>query len=666
MPIAAASPLKRWGNVPFTKVEIHDGFWRPRLESVRSVTLPACLEKCETTGRIANFEKAGGTKEGTFEGIYFNDSDVYKVLEGAAYSLMLNRDSALEAEIDRIVDAIASAQEPDGYLCTYYTLTAPESKWTDMEKHEMYNGGHLIEAAVAYYEATGKPAILDVARRLADHYDSLFGPGKRHWVEGHQEIELALVKLYRLTGEERYWKLALWLLEERGHGHGVGRIWDIPEWGPAYCQDDVPVKDIEKVTGHAVRAMYQYAAMADVVHASGDPEYTAALHRVWAHTVERNMYITGGIGPSHHNEGFTHDYDLPNETAYCETCAAIAMAFWNHRMNLLFGDGVYADIVERELYNGALSGISLHGDRFFYVNPLASQGGHHRVAWFDTSCCPTNLVRFLPSIGQYAYAIADGGVVVNQYMGGESELTLADGRSVRLKQTTNYPWEGSIAIDVVDLRLAEGLGSGLVTGGSGGDVGNNVGSNVESNVGSDNGSNVGSYAEGNAVQSSEACDSFPIRLRVPGWCGSYRILLNGVALSGANAVTQNGYLVIERSWTPGDSLVLELDMPAEKVRARGEVESNRGRVAIQRGPVVYCLEQADNGELPYDGCVIEPGSSFVAQHRPELLGGVTVLSGSASDGTPIALVPYYAWDNREAGYMHVWLRTAEDRRLYSV
>jgi hypothetical protein len=625
MPITAA-PLKRWGNVPFTKVEIHEGFWRQRLESVQSVTLPACLEQCETTGRVANFEKAGGRKEGEFEGIYFNDSDVYKVLEGAAYSLMLKRDPALEAEIDRIVDAIASAQEPDGYLCTYFTLKAPESKWTDMEKHEMYNGGHFIEAAVAYYEATGKPLILDVARKLADHYDSLFGPGKRHWVEGHQEIELALVKLYRLTGEERYWKLALWLLEERGHGHGVGRIWDIPEWGPAYCQDDVPVKDIEKVTGHAVRAMYQYAAMADVVHASGDPAYTAALHRVWSHTVERNMYITGGIGPSHHNEGFTHDYDLPNETAYCETCAAIAMAFWNHRMNLLFGDGVYADIVEREMYNGALSGISLQGDKFFYVNPLASRGGHHRVPWFETSCCPTNLVRFLPAIGQYAYAIADGGVVVNQYINGEAELEAADGRSVKLKQTTNYPWDGRVSLDVLDADAPlEGL----------------------ANVASDG-------------------TAFPIRLRVPGWCGSYRLSVNGVPITGEEALAENGYVAIERGWAQGDSLVLELDMPAVKVRARDEAEANRGRIAVQRGPVVYCLEQADNGETPYDGLELAPDASLAIEHRAELLGGVTVLVGRTEAGTPCTLVPYYAWDNREAGYMQVWLRASEDRRLYSV
>lgn len=287
--------LSNWQGVPFTNVTIEDVFWRPRLEVLKKVTLPACLTKCEETGRISNFAKAGGLIEGTFEGIYFNDSDVYKVIEGIAYSLMSEPDTELEAQADRIIDLIASAQEPDGYLSTYYTLEAPESKWTDMEKHEMYNGGHLIEAAVAYFEATGKPKLLDVACKLADHYDSLFGPGKRHWVEGHEEIELALVKLYRVTREQRYWKLSLWLLEERGHGYGVGEIWDTKEWGPAYCQDDVPVRDIQRVTGHAVRAMYLYTAMADVVHVSGEPDFVDALHRVWSHTVERNMYVTGGL-----------------------------------------------------------------------------------------------------------------------------------------------------------------------------------------------------------------------------------------------------------------------------------------------------------------------------------------------------------------------------------
>lgn len=603
--------LKQWQNVAFTKVKIEDEFWRPRLEVIQKVTVRTCLDQCKATGRISNFSKAAGKIEGEFEGMYYNDSDVYKVIEGAAYSLMLERDPKLESELDAIIEEIREAQEPDGYLGTYYTLQAPELKWTDMEKHEMYNGGHLIEAAIAYYEATGKRVLLDVACRLADHYDSLFGPGKRHWVEGHQEIELALVKLYLATEQERYWRLAQWLLEERGHGYGKGTIWDKPEWGPAYCQDDVPIRDIKKVTGHAVRAMYLYAAMADLVRVSGSPAYVEALQQVWSHTIERNLYVTGGIGPSVHNEGFTHDYDLPNETAYCETCAAVAMAFWNHRMNLLFGDGKYADLVETEMYNGALSGISLSGDRFFYVNPLASKGSHHRVEWFQTSCCPTNLVRFLPSIGQYAYAAADDGIVVNQYMSGRADLKTGLGKKVTVQQKTKYPWDGT-----VELTL-----------------------------------------------NPESTEDFCIRLRVPGWCKGYN-----VTICGEKSVTLpvNGYLELNRNWSPGDLIVLKLDMPVEVIRAHPEIEANQGRIALLRGPIVYCLEQADNPDLLYDAFAISGTCVTYTDHRPDFLGGLTMLtvSDTHSGKEPYRFIPYYAWDNRDPGFMQVWVVEAENRQLY--
>ncbi|CAM4496920.1 hypothetical protein FHS16_005528 [Paenibacillus endophyticus] len=603
---------KHWQGVPFTSVEIQDAFWRPRLEVLKKTTVRTCLDQCEATGRIANFSKAAGLMDGEYEGMYYNDSDVYKVIEGAAYTLMLERDDKLEAELDMIIEKIRAAQEPDGYLSTYFTVCAPELKWSDMEKHEMYNGGHLIEAAVAYFEATGKRALLDVACRLADHYDSLFGPGKRHWAEGHEEIELALVKLYQATKQERYWKLALWLLEERGHGHGQGEIWNKPEWGPAYCQDDIPVREIERVTGHAVRAMYLYAAMADVVNVSGDPAYVGALQRVWSHTVERNMYVTGGVGPSVHNEGFTHDYDLPNESAYCETCAAIAMAFWNHRMNLLFGEAKYADLVETELYNGALSGISLSGDRFFYVNPLASQGAHHRVEWFHTSCCPTNLVRFIPSIGQYAYAATSDGIAVNQYVGGHADLETGCGKKVEVTQKTNYPWDGTIELTV----------------------------------------------------NPEQARDFSVRLRLPGWCKGYRITING---EQTVILPKNGYLDLRRHWSQGDIVLLELDMPVEVVRSRPEVDANRGRVALQRGPIVYCLEQQDNPDLSYDGFKISPSGGIYVEHRPELLGGLTTLTvNSAQPGEkPYRLIPYYAWDNRQPGFMQIWMTEADNKQLYS-
>ncbi|GIO61775.1 glycoside hydrolase family 127 protein [Paenibacillus cineris] len=601
-----------WQGVPFTQVKIHDELWKQRLEVCKQVTLRTCLDKCESTGRISNFAKAAGLMEGEFEGIYFNDSDVYKVLEGAAYLLMADRDPELEAEIDRIIGLIAAAQEPDGYLTTYYTLEAPDQKWTDMEKHEMYNGGHLIEAAVAYHAATGKRTLLDVACKLADHYDSLFGPGKRHWVEGHEEIELALIKLYHATGEERYWKLALWLLEERGHGHGHGAIWDREEWGPAYCQDDVPVRDIEKVTGHAVRAMYLYTAMADVVLASGDRTYEDALRKVWAHTVERNMYITGGTGPSRHNEGFTHDYDLPNESAYCETCASIAMVFWNHRMSLLFGEAKYADVVERAMYNGALAGISLSGDRFFYVNPLASQGDHHRTEWFDTSCCPTNLVRFLPSIGGYNYAVNEEGPVMLQFVAGTADLELKDGSRVLMKTVTRYPWDGHVHVEVEPAREAE----------------------------------------------------FAVRLRLPGWCRGAKLSINGESVAPADWTIDRGFLVLSRRWQPGETIDYVMEMPVQQVHARPEVEADRDRVAVQRGPLVYCLEQADNPELVYDMFAVRPGISFGMEQRDEL-GGMVGLTGF--DGQQqYRFIPYHLWDNREPGFMQVWLKEEEDRRLYSV
>lgn len=622
--------MKQWKAIPFTHVDIQDEFWRPRLRSVSEVTLPACLHQCEATGRIDNFRKAAGQLPGHHQGMYYDDSDVYKVLEGAAYSLMNHRDEALEERIDGIIAAIAAAQEADGYLSTSYTLEAPEAKWSDMEKHEMYNGGHLIEAATAYYEATGKRQLLEVACRLADHYDRIFGPGKRHWVEGHEEIELALLKLFRVTGETRYRDFALWLLEERGHGHGAGAIWDKPEWGPAYCQDDVPVRDIHEVKGHAVRAMYLYTAMADMVNATGDGAYVAALDRVWRHTTERNMYLTGGIGPSQENEGFTFDYDLPNESAYCETCAAIAMVFWNQRMNLLHGAAPYADVMERCMYNGALSGISLTGDRFFYVNPLASQGGHHRTEWFHTSCCPTNLVRFLPSIGGYQYAATGrGGLAVNLYMAGTATaLPLGEDNRVGIRMDTKYPYAGS-----VDMEL-----------------------------------------------SPEKAEVFSLHLRIPGWCQSFSVAINGVAVPlaeqgqdgvggvggvGVGHKGEDGYLVLERLWSAGDRVRLVLDMPVAAVHAHPEVTANHGRFALQRGPLVYCLEQADNSTLAYDAFELDVSQAFAIEERPDVLGGVTVLSGHTASGAPCSFIPYYAWDNREAGFMQVWVKQAAADPLYS-
>jgi hypothetical protein len=596
-------------NVPFTSVQIKDSFWSPRLETFRMTTLPACLTQCETTGRIQNFDRAAGQDPTPFEGLFFNDSDVYKVIEGAAYSLMNHPDPELERKIDAVIDRIAAAQEEDGYLMTYFTVAAPDKKWTDMEKHEMYCGGHLIEAAVAYKQATGKDKLLQVACRLADHYDSLFGPSKRHWVEGHEEIELALVKLYYATGEERYWKLAHWLLEERGHGHGRGMIWDKEDWGPSYCQDDVPVRDIHKVTGHAVRAMYLYSGMADVEVVSGGAGYEGALRRVWDNVVHRNMYVTGGIGSSRSNEGFTGDYDLPNDTAYCETCAAIGMVLWNHRMNLLYGDAKYADVLERSMYNGVLAGLSLSGDKFFYVNPLSSDGSHHRVPWFDCSCCPTNIARFLPSIGNYVYAVSDNEVYVNLYLGNTGSIHLGNGLILRLQQTTQYPWNGRVEFAVQPEQEAE----------------------------------------------------FGIRLRVPGWCGSVQVNVNGEAPEQIRI--EQGYIRLWRRWAPGDRIVLEMDMPVERVYSHPLVMMNEGKTALQRGPLVYCLEQTDQ-EVPLNAVQVPSDVRFAIRHDSGLLGGITVIEGYDGAGQRrLTAVPYYAWDNREAGPMTVWIPEEQPKSL---
>lgn len=464
--------------------------------------------------------------------------------------------------------------------------------------------------------------MLEVACRLADHYDSLFGPGKRHWVPGHEEIELALVKLYRETGEERYFKLAEWLLEERGHGHGRGEIWDKQGWGPAYCQDDKPIREMDRVSGHAVRAMYLYSAVADVAAITGDEGYIAALHRLWDSVVGRNMYITGGIGPSKFNEGFTEDYDMPNDTAYCETCASVGMVYWNHRMNLLHGDARYADVVERAMYNGSLAGMSLSGDKFFYVNPLASDGHHHRVPWFDCSCCPTQLARFIPSIGNYVYAVSVDGIYVNQYIAGRGDLRLGDGSQIALEMITTYPWDGHVQIRVESIE-------------------------------------------------SGASPNFTMHLRMPAWCKSATVTVNGVPVS--ELVIDKGYLCLHGHWSAGDVISFVMDMPVDRVDAHPLVKANVGKVALQRGPLVYCVEDvdqvdggpgvgaaADGGAGAATGtgietCVVTPETRLMYEHRPDLLSGVTVVHALQPSGDRFVAIPYYAWDNRAPGRMAVWL-----------
>jgi DUF1680 family protein len=459
----------------------------------------------------------------------------------------------------------------------------------------------MIEAAVAYSQATGKRKFLDVSIRMADYMMTVFGPDKRHWVPGHEEIELALVKLSKATGDRRYLDFANWLLEERGHGYGSkGSEGD---WNPSYYQDDKPVREMTDIAGHAVRAMYLYCGMADVAALKKDTGYIDALNRLWDDVVLRNMYLTGGIGSSRHNEGFTEDYDLPNHDAYCETCASVGMVYWNSRMNRLTGDAKYVDVLERSMYNGALAGISLPGDRFFYVNPLASEGNHHRQAWYGCACCPSQISRFLPSVGNYIYGTSEQAIWVNLYIG--NTATFDVGKSnVTIQQETDYPWAGTVELSLTAV-------SAPLTG--------------------------------------------EIRLRLPDWCKSYTIAVNGE--NQAHPLKEKGYAVLTRKWRTGDRITLAMDMPVEVVAADPHVKEDTGKRAIQRGPLVYCAEEEDN-KADFKQIVFSPGTKFTAAYDSGLLNGVVSVKAS-SGGKDITLIPYYAWDNREAGEMKVWIDYAE-------
>lgn len=589
------TPLKMIEQVDFSQVRIQDNFWSPRLKKHITATLPVCIDQIENqTGRIRNFENAAnGT--GEHSGIFFDDSDVYKALEGMAYSLINNPDPELEKKADQWIDKFAAAQQPDGYINTFYTLTGLDKRWNNMDKHEMYCAGHMIEAGVAYYKATGKRKLLDVCIRMADHMMNTFGPDKRHWVPGHEEIELALVKLYQVTGQENYLDFANWLLEERGHGYG--NKGDEGEWDPVYYQDNKPVREMTDIAGHAVRCMYLYCGMADVAAIKRDSGYIAALNRLWDDVVLRNMYITGGIGSSHHNEGFTEDYDFPNLDAYCETCASVGMVLWNQRMNQLTGDSKYVDVLERSMYNGALAGISLAGDRFFYVNPLESKGNHHRQAWYGCACCPSQISRFLPSIGNYIYGTSKEAIWVNLYIGNSTEIP-AGKNHITLKQETDYPWNGKVKLTV----------------------------------------------------SSTTPLNKEIRLRIPGWCKQYTLAVNG---QQQTAPVEKGYAVVRKEWKDGDEISLHMEMPVEVVEADSRVKQNIGKRAIQRGPLVYCMEETDNTK-DFDKLAITPQTVFNCNFETSLLNGVEIIKATNGDKT-VSLIPYYAWDNREAGKMKVWI-----------
>lgn len=628
--------VQKMEPVNFSQVTIEDNFWKPRIYSVSKVTVPVLIDQTEVkTARIRNFEKVAAKKGEKHEGIYYDDSDVYKALEAIAYSLKNHPDTDLEKKADEWIDKIAAAQLPDGYLFTYYTLENLNHRWTDMNRHETYCAGHLIEAAVAYYNTTGKRKLLDVAIRFANHIDETFRLKNKPWVPGHPEIELALVKLYYTTGNNRYLELSDWFLQQRGHGHFVSAGRNDPD----YNQDRLPVKEQSQITGHAVRAMYLFTGATDVAASKNDAAYIKAMKTVWEDVVFRNMYITGGIGSSGRNEGFSVDYDLPNEQAYCETCASVGMVFWNKRMNLLTGESKYVDVLERSLYNGALDGLSLKGDMFFYGNPLASSGTHARSEWFGTACCPSNIARLVESVGDYIYAKSNNALWINLFIGSSGTFTL-NKRNVQIKQKTEYPWNGKVEISVTPDRRTE----------------------------------------------------FEMHIRIPGWANNqpvpgntYKYADNSnetftLSLNGSPAEYQmvNGYAVISHKWKKGDVIVLDLPMPVRRIVAIEEVKENINRVALQRGPLVYCFEHPDNNGKAMN-ILVPDNINFSSEFNPGLLNGVVALKAQApvatvsTDGLKIntefrqiTAIPYYSWANRGKGQMQVWVpRKVTHVRLFT-
>ncbi len=637
LPFLLCSQTKPIEPVSFSEVTITDNFWKPRIEQVATTTLEACIYQTEVkTSRIRNFEVVAGTRKGKFEGIFYDDSDVFKALEAIAYSLKNKPNAALEKRADEWIDKIAVAQQADGYINTYYTLTGLDKRWTDMSMHEDYNGGHLIEAAVAYYQATGKRKLLDVSIRFADHFLSLFGPAKKHWVTGHQELELAFVKLYKATNDKKYLDHAKWLLDERGHKYAQGYTWT--EWkDTAYAQDVKPVKDQTEITGHAVRAMYMYTGAADVAALTGDKGYMNAMKTVWEDVVHRNMYITGGIGSSGNNEGFSVDYDLPNEQAYCETCASVGMVFWNQRMNLLTGESKYFDVLERSLYNGALDGLSLSGDRFFYGNPLASNGKHFRKEWFGTACCPSNIARLVSSLGDYIYNKSRDAVWINLYVSSKANVTL-NKTVVAIEQKSNYPWEGDVTISINPEKKSTFLAMLRLPG----------------------------WATGETVPGGlyhfEKPSASPILIKVNGKDFSYTI--------------DKGYAVLSREWKKGDVISLSMPMEIKEVTSKETIKGNEGRVALQRGPLVYCVEGADNDGQAWN-IVVPENTRYTSSFDAGLLNGVVKIQANvpvvtvAADGLSIntqtkmiTAIPYYSWCNRGSNAMQVWLpRKIKDIKL---
>jgi len=611
--------------VPFTSVHVNDNFWAPRIRINHDVTIPIAIQKSRETGRIKNFMIAGKVEKGSFCTLYpFDDSDIYKIIEGASFSLQTFSDPNLSLTLDTLIYYIGLAQEPDGYLYTNRTIDsthlhewAGKKRWEkDPElSHELYNLGHLYEAAVAHYEATGKRTLLDIAIKSANLVYNDFIGKQLPYYPGHQIIEMGLVKLYGVTGEKKYLELAQYMLDIR---HG----------GEEYNQAHKPVAEQDKIVGHAVRATYMYSGMADLAAINGNMAYTNALTKIWDDLLKTKFYLTGGLGSGGDNEGFGEPYYLPNMSAYCETCASISNVFWNYRMFLLHGDSKYFDVLERSMYNAMLSGVSLSGDHFFYPNPLESRGQHERSAWFGCACCPSNVCRFIPSIPGYIYAHDKSTIYLNLYIQNTADIDF-NGSKTQIVQTTDYPWNGKVTV---------------------------------------------------TVNPSET-KYFSVALRIPGWASGqvvpsdlyhflpdenlpYTITVNGVP---AKYVLKNGYAVIISNWKTGDKIELSLPMPVKKVTANPLVKADRDKVALQRGPLVYCLEWPDNKDGHVLNLILDSTAKLNATFKPQLLNGVEIITGKANvavsteKGNQAAVeqdftaIPYYAWANRGAGEMQVWM-----------
>ncbi|MDX9903937.1 MAG: glycoside hydrolase family 127 protein [Bacteroidales bacterium] len=627
---------EQWLDTPaFSDVMINDGFWSPMIERNRVKTIPYVFRQCELTGRIDNFAVAGGLKKGKHTGARYNDSDVFKIVEGACYSLMVTPDPELREYVDSLVLLFAAAQEDDGYLYTTRTIDpvnmapgAGSERWIDERvSHELYNVGHMYEAAVAHHQATGSRSFLDVALKNAELIYREFGWGKREIAPGHQEIEIGLIKLYGLTGDRRWLELAQFFLDVRGRSGEYIRHPDTSRFrvynDSVYLQMHLPVLEQTEAVGHAVRGGYMYTAMADLSEATGYNRYLGASQRIWEDVTQKKIYITGGIGSKEYGEAFGEPFELPNMEAYTETCASVANVFWNHRLYRATGDAKYLDVLERTLYNGLISGISSDGCRFFYTNPLESDGSFDRAGWFECSCCPVNVARFMPALKQYIWSTSDDDISVNLFISSQARLAAGEGE-VTVRQETEYPWKGNVRIEV-------------------------------------NPDNEGSR--------------FILRVRIPLWTGGepfegglYRYLTPAegkvqVTVNGKKTAvrTDDGFAVIERSWNRGDVVEVVLPMEPRFITAREEVKTDSGRVALGYGPLVYCLEEADNG--PVRELRVNPDTKVEFTFEPELPGGAGVLSFAAvtAEGTErqVKAVPYYTWNNRGSGEMTVWMKTVK-------